>query len=212
MPGADRRQCRRQVHAVQGDVGHLCPGWRADPAGRQARALFHAVRGACAEDRDGLSGPVAVRSRRCRRKPVPGPRAEAWPVPGPAPHAGRGRTHAGGAGDPHPAPDRQGGEAVGRSAPGHRHRTRRQLRPQGADHGRADLGPGRGRGRGRAGPDQPGQGARRRGGAGHAPDAGPVPRLRPHRRHVRGHQGRRTPDPRHEPSGTGRPDRRQGGH
>ena len=26
-------------------------------------------------------GPVAVRSRRCRRKPVPGPRAEAWPVP-----------------------------------------------------------------------------------------------------------------------------------
>ena len=47
--------------------------------------------------------------------------------------------------------------------------------------------------------------------ADHPPAAGPVPRLRPHRRHVRGHQGRRAADRRDRPRGPGRPDRRREG-
>ena len=118
-------------------------------ANKQIARALGIREGPRAVHRDGLPGPLALRPRRRRRQPLPRARAHPRPLPRQARDARRRPRHARPPRDPHPPPDRQGREALRRPAPGHRHRPRRRLRPQGPDHGRAHLRPGRGRGRGR---------------------------------------------------------------
>ena len=217
VPGPGRRQCRRQVDADQDHRRRLRARRRHDRPRRRAGRLRHAGRGPGAEHRDGLPGPLACATRSTSRatcfsaasrvrsrarasaaRPSGGctedaeriwtrwkstsPISAHWSPSSPAGSASRSRSAA-------PPPSSRSvlimDEPTSALAVAEVEAVLRLIR-------RAS------RTRRRRRPDHP-------------PAAGPVPRLRPHRGHVRGRQGRRAPDRRDRPGGPRRADRRREG-
>ena len=129
MPRPRRRQRRRQVDADQGaspgtyipDAGTIEidgePVGFAGPADARAAGIEMVFQDLSLCDHVDVVGNLFL-----GREPTRGPFLDRRRM------LADGRAHARRARDPHPAPDRQGREAVRRPAPGHRHRPRRRLR------------------------------------------------------------------------------------